>query len=138
MYNLFEIFDDYHKDLLKKYNIEIKNKNINEEDYTKFLSQTNKMSIEDMEDIYDYLDDYFKEYNKKITYKLSDEEEKKFISHFNKDVELLLKNGKIINGHCDTFTRKEDSDYFEPELTIATSEGYIIVLYHEVEKILDK
>ena len=61
MYNLYEIFDDYCKELLKKYNIEIKNEDIDEDGYTKFLSQTNKMSIEDMEYIYDYLDDYFKE-----------------------------------------------------------------------------
>lgn len=60
-YNLYEIFDSYHKELLKKYKIEVKNKDINEQEYNEFLSLTNKMSSEDMEKIYDYLDDYFKE-----------------------------------------------------------------------------
>ena len=59
-YNLYEIFDSYHKELLKKYKIEIKNIDINEQEYKEFLSSTNKMSSEDMEKIYDYLDDYFK------------------------------------------------------------------------------
>ena len=94
MYNLFEIFDDYHKNLLKKYNIEIKNTDINEEEYTKFLSQTNKMSIEDMEDIYDYLDDYFEEENNQS---INNESlmKKEFLD---KEVEITKKNGKKIVG----------------------------------------
>ncbi len=67
---------------------------------------------------------------------LKDEHE--FISHFNKNVKVILKNKKILEGHCETFTRSIDSDYNEPELTIATKDGYIGVRYSEVEKKEDK
>ena len=59
MKNLYEIFDDYHKELLKKYDIEVKDVLLNDNEYELFLKKTNKMSIEDMEKIYDYLDNYF-------------------------------------------------------------------------------
>ena len=38
--------------------------------------------------------------------------------HFNKNIRVVFKDGKTIEGHCDTFTRKEDSDCNEPELTV--------------------
>lgn len=60
MINLYEVFDDEHKELLKKYGIEVRDVSLNSNEYELFLSKTNKMSIEDMEKIYDYLDDYFK------------------------------------------------------------------------------
>ncbi len=61
MHNLYEIFDDYSKKLLEKYNIKVEDKILSEEEYHSFLRETNKMAIEDMEEIYDYLDDYFAE-----------------------------------------------------------------------------
>lgn len=63
--------------------------------------------------------------------------EHEFISHFNKNIRIVLKNKKAIEGHCETFTRSIDSDYDEPELTIATKDGYIGVRYSEVDKIED-
>ena len=45
--------------------------------------------------------------------------------------------GKTIEGHCDTFTRKEDSDCNEPELTVETKDGYIGFSYSEVKEIID-
>ena len=65
-------------------------------------------------------------------------DEHDFIRHFNKNVKVLLKNGNILDGHCETFTRSADSDYNEPELVIATPKGYIGIRYSEVEEIEDK
>ena len=65
MINLYEVFDNEHKELLKKYGIEVNDLLLNSNEYELFLSKTNKMSIEDMEKIYDYLDDYFIEQEKK-------------------------------------------------------------------------
>lgn len=59
MINLYEVFDDEHKELLKKYGIEVRDISLNSNEYELFLSKTNRMSIADMEKIYDYLDDYF-------------------------------------------------------------------------------
>ena len=87
MYNLFNIFDDEMKEVLKKYNINIENKKIDEDEYTNFLKLTNKMGIEDMERIYDYLDDYFIK-NKEI---MNDD-------LLNKYVVVVQKNGKLIQG----------------------------------------
>lgn len=61
--------------------------------------------------------------------------EKEFINNFNKDVFITLKDGTTVEGHCETFTRSIDSDYDEPELTIATSKGYVVVNYSEVKNI---
>ena len=63
---------------------------------------------------------------------ITDDEEHEFISYFNKDVIIVFKNFKTLSGHCETFTRKVDSDYNEPELTIASKKGYIAVRYSEV------
>lgn len=87
MYNLFNIFDDEMKEVLKKYNINIENKKIDEDEYTNFLKLTNKMGIEDMERIYDYLDDYFIK-NKEI---MNDD-------LLNKNVVVVQKNGKLTQG----------------------------------------
>ena len=87
MYNLFNIFDDEMKEVLKKYNINIENKKIDEDEYTNFLKLTNKMGIEDMERIYDYLDDYFIK-NKEI---MNDD-------LLNKNVVVVQKNGKLTKG----------------------------------------
>lgn len=122
--NLYYVFNNEYKEILKKYNIVLENKNYSKEEYEDFLKLTNKMDISDMEKIYDRLDDYFIEQD--------------FIKHFNKNVKVLLKNKKILEGHCETFTRSIDSDYNEPELTIATKNGRIAVCYSEVEKIEDK
>ena len=59
MLNLYEIFDYEHRKLLEEYGIEVKNALIDDGEYTDFLKKTDIMSMEDMEDIYDYLDDYF-------------------------------------------------------------------------------
>ena len=122
--NLYYVFNNEYKDILKKYNIFLEDKNYLKEEYEDFLKLTNKMDISDMEKIYDRLDDYFVEQD--------------FISHFSKNVKITMKSGNIISGHCETFTRAVDSDYNEPELTIATKDGYIGVRYSEVEKIEDK
>ena len=60
MHNLYEIFDNYSKKLLEKYDIKIEDKLLSKE-YLLFLDETDKMTVEDMEKIYDYLDDYFAE-----------------------------------------------------------------------------
>ena len=65
-------------------------------------------------------------------------DEHDFIRHFNKNVKVLLKNRKILDGHCEIFTRAADSDYNEPELVISTPKGHIGIRYSEVEKIEDK
>lgn len=65
MHNLYEIFDDYSKKLLEKYDIKVEDKLLSKEEYHSFLRETNKMTIEDMEKIYDYLDDYFAEEEEK-------------------------------------------------------------------------
>lgn len=70
-------------------------------------------------------------------YFVTDEEERKFISHFNKNIRVVFKDGKTVEGHCDTFTRKEDSDCNEPELTVETKDGYIGFSYSEVKEIID-
>lgn len=87
MYNLFNIFDDEIKKILKTYNINVENKNIDEDEYTNFLKLTNQMRIEDMERIYDYLDDYFIQ-NKKIMNN----------DLLNKNVVVVQKNGKLTKG----------------------------------------
>ena len=62
--------------------------------------------------------------------------EKDFINHFNKNVRVTMKDGDVFTGHCETITRSADSEYDEPELTIASSKGYYIdVKYSEVEKV---
>ncbi len=60
-----------------------------------------------------------------------------FINHFDKDVIITFKSGKIIEGHVETITRSVDSDNNQPSLTIATNDGYIDVLYSEVKQIKD-
>lgn len=87
MYNLFNIFDDEMKELLKTYNINVENKNIDADEYTNFLKLTNQMRIEDMERIYDYLDDYFIQNEKIMNNDL-----------LNKNVVVVQKNGKLTKG----------------------------------------
>ena len=121
--NLYYVFNNEYKEILKKYNIFLEDKNYSKDEYEDFLKSTNKMEISDMEKIYDRLDDYFIEQD--------------FISHFSKSVKITMKSGNTIIGHCETFTRSIDSDYDEPELTIATKDGYIGVRYSEVDKVED-
>lgn len=65
MVNLFDVYDEYYRDIIKKYNIEIENRLINNEEYDDFLNSTNRMTIEDMEKVYDRLDDYWAEQEEK-------------------------------------------------------------------------
>ena len=120
-YYLNNIFNNDYKKILEKYNIKLEDKEYNEKEYTDFLRATNKMSIEDMERIYDYLDDYFVE--------------EEFISYFNKNVHIVLENRKELTGYVETITRRADNDNNQASLTIATSNGYIEVFYNEVKSI---
>ena len=76
------------------------------------------------------IDEYYS-IDKEI-YNITNEEEAEFISYFNKDVIIVFNDFKTISGHCETFTRKEDSDYNESELTINSKEGHIVVNYSDV------
>jgi len=120
-YYLYNIFNNDYKKLLEKYDIKLEDKEYDEKEYNDFLKLTNKMAIEDMERIYDYLDDY-----------LAEEE---FISYFNKNVQVVLMNGKELKGYVETITRKADNDNNQPSLTIASNKGYIEVFYNEVKEI---
>lgn len=62
-------------------------------------------------------------------------EEKEFIKHFGKDVEIILDTGEEVKGHCESFTRSIDSDNGIASLVIATPDGYFEVFQNEVKEI---
>ena len=66
---------------------------------------------------------------------VSNDKEKEFISHFGKDIRVTFKNGNILEGHCDSFARRGDTEHDEPELTISCDKGNICFSYSEVKKI---
>ena len=124
--------------LLEKYNIDynVKTKkelSINIDYVMTDYVDSNDEPTEDFLIIEKLYDEIYKNLSSNVTA----EEEKTFISNFGKNVRIIYKNGDIVEGHCETFTRKADSDYDEPELTIATKDGYICVEYNDVKEIIE-
>lgn len=119
--------------LLEKYkiNYDVNSKKellINIDDVmTDYLDKTDEPT-DDFMIIEKLYDDIYRDLPPDIT----TEDEHDFISYFDKDVIIVLKNFKTLSGHCESFTRKEDTDYSNPELTINTKEGHIVVEYSDV------
>lgn len=61
--------------------------------------------------------------------------EQEFISYYNKNVIVILKDNSTISGHVYTFTRSGDSDNGIASISLESSQGYIEIMQNEVKKI---
>ena len=126
-------------DICEKYNINyyVRTKKellINIDDVMTDYVDENDEPTEDFMIIEKLYDDIFRN----MPSDCSDIAEYDFISYFDKDVIVVLKNGKTLSGHCETITRKVDTDYDDPELTISSKDGYIGVEYSDVLMIVSE
>ena len=123
-------------DILDKYNIKSdviykRDLLINIDDVMTDYVDENDEPTEDfliLEKLYDDIYDNLKS-------DVSSEKEKEFISHYGKDIRVTFKNGNTLEGHCDSFARRGDTEHDEPELTISSNKGNISFSYSEVNKI---
>ena len=131
--NIKERLTEEQIEILDKYNINynVKTKKellINIDDVMTDYVDENDEPTEDFKVIEKLYDDIYRGMPSDVT----NEEEHEFIKYFNQDVIIVFKDFSTLSGHCETITRKEDSEYSEPELTIASSKGYIEVDYSDV------
>lgn len=124
--------------LMDKYKIDynVKTKKellINIDDIMTDYVDNNDEPTDDFLAIEKLYDDIYREIPADITNK----DEKYFLSHFGNNVRVILKDGNVVEGYCESFTRKEDSNYDDPELTIESKKGHIVVEFSDVKEIID-